>query len=54
MRLVVASSPRNQSYLPLDPLGAGLSVCEVDKRSKLAKELNPQLPIVRHEPDLFH
>ena len=30
-----------------------MSVCEVDKRGKLAIEINSQLPILRHEPDLF-
>ena len=48
----MVASPRNQRYLHSRSLGAGVAVCKPKKGSKLAIELDPELSIVRHEPDL--
>jgi hypothetical protein len=53
MSVSVAAGPRNQRYLHPCSFGAGVFICEADKGCKLAIELHPQFPILRHEPDLF-
>jgi len=50
----MVASPRNQRYLhPRSFFGAGVSVCEVDEAGKLAIKLDSELPVVRHQPNLF-
>jgi hypothetical protein len=33
--------------------GAGVAVCEVNEAGKLAIKLDSELPVVRHQPNLF-
>ena len=50
----MVAGPRNQRYLHPRFLRAGVFVCQVDQRGKLAIELDPEFAIFWHEPDFFN